>query len=193
MFIRPTGNISSSLIDSPTAPSAQEDYVSLSADSLLYFCQSRLRDLDERIVGKMKGQEGLIGLQSKVESILAEIKSKSSGQDFDDKNKVDSVSLKIDDAIASAKASGNASLVDSLGRVKDILRSGNDGLVISSEIESMDKLLTNSIGGCRSAAEMSMIELQSLVSRRATQLQLTTGMMTSLNEGSKAIAGNIGR
>ncbi len=44
-----------------------------------------------------------------------------------------------------------------------------------------------------SGAEISMIELQSLVSKRATDLQLTTGMMSALNDDTKKIAGNIGR
>jgi uncharacterized ferredoxin-like protein len=44
----------------------------------------------------------------------------------------------------------------------------------------------------RSDAEMSMIELQSLVAKRGTALQLTTGMMNSLNEGQKSVAKNIG-
>ena len=45
----------------------------------------------------------------------------------------------------------------------------------------------------RDGAEVSMIELQSQVSKRATTLQLTTGMMQSMNSDAKLVAGNIGR
>jgi hypothetical protein len=45
----------------------------------------------------------------------------------------------------------------------------------------------------RSGAELNMIEIQSLVSKRATALQLTTNMMNGINESQKSIAGNIGR
>ncbi len=38
-----------------------------------------------------------------------------------------------------------------------------------------------------------MVELQSTVSQRATAAQLTTGMMGSINDGTKTVAGNIGR
>jgi hypothetical protein len=48
-------------------------------------------------------------------------------------------------------------------------------------------------GGVWNGAELSMIELQSLVSKRATALQLTTGMMRSIHDSTKGIAGNIGR
>lgn len=44
----------------------------------------------------------------------------------------------------------------------------------------------------KSGAEVSMIELQSVVSKRATALQLTTNMMASINDGTKSIADNIG-
>jgi hypothetical protein len=43
-----------------------------------------------------------------------------------------------------------------------------------------------------SGAEVSMIQLQSLVAKRATALQLTTGLLQSLNDGTHTIAGNIG-
>lgn len=39
--------------------------------------------------------------------------------------------------------------------------------------------------------ELSMIQLQSLVSQRSTWLQLTTSMMNALNSSNKSITGNI--
>lgn len=42
-------------------------------------------------------------------------------------------------------------------------------------------------------AERSMIELQSTLGQRATQLEVTKGQMKPINESMKAIAGNIGR
>ena len=43
-----------------------------------------------------------------------------------------------------------------------------------------------------SGSELSMINLQSVVSNRATVLQLTTGLMQAVNDATKTIAGNIG-
>lgn len=42
------------------------------------------------------------------------------------------------------------------------------------------------------AGELSMIDLQSLASKRAATLQLTTGMLKSMDESSKDVARNIG-
>ena len=65
---------------------------------------------------------------------------------------------------------------------------------MTSDIQFLtDQTLDQVTGGFHSGAESSMIELQSLVSRRSTALQLTTGMMNAINEGTKRIAGNIGR
>ena len=44
-----------------------------------------------------------------------------------------------------------------------------------------------------SNSELNMIGLQSVVSQRATAIQLTTGMMNSINDGEKKVAKNIGR
>ncbi len=38
-----------------------------------------------------------------------------------------------------------------------------------------------------------MIELQSTLSQRATQLEMAKGQMKSINESMNAVAGNIGR
>lgn len=43
----------------------------------------------------------------------------------------------------------------------------------------------------KSGAEVSMIELQSVVSQRGMQLQLTTGMLSSMHEATKSTIGNI--
>ena len=44
----------------------------------------------------------------------------------------------------------------------------------------------------REGAEVSMIELQSAIAKRAAALQLATGVQRSLNEGPKSVAKNIG-
>ncbi|MEO7057335.1 MAG: hypothetical protein ABI281_02220 [Caldimonas sp.] len=42
-------------------------------------------------------------------------------------------------------------------------------------------------------AEAAMVELQSTVGQRAMAVPMTVGMSKSINEGNKAVAGNIGR
>jgi hypothetical protein len=47
------------------------------------------------------------------------------------------------------------------------------------------------LSALRGGAEMSMIEMQSLLSKRGTTLQLTVGIINSLQAGIKAAANNI--
>jgi hypothetical protein len=52
---------------------------------------------------------------------------------------------------------------------------------------------TVSGGVSRHGAEVNMIEVQSLVSQRAMAIQTTTGLIRSINDSTKTVAGNIGR
>jgi hypothetical protein len=47
--------------------------------------------------------------------------------------------------------------------------------------------------GWYSNAELIMLDRQSLVSKRGTAVQFTTGMMNSMNGWMKSVAGNVGR
>lgn len=177
-----------------------EDYVPLTADSLFVFCQTRLQAMDKSIALKMAGQKGLIALQSQIGFIQTSLKApgKGGGGDtaFNDTDKVKDISDQLDAAIKVADDTGNGTTAETLRKVKATLHqgpNGGDNLVSKDELKDMSTMLDNASSDARSGAEVSMIELQSLVSQRATALQLTMGMMNSINEGSKSIAANIGR
>jgi hypothetical protein len=65
---------------------------------------------------------------------------------------------------------------------------------MNNQTSSLNDVALDTVsGGFQHGAEVSMVQLQSLVSQRATALQLTTGMMRSINDSTKTVAGNIGR
>lgn len=179
-------------------------YVPLSPEGLLFFCQSQLRTLDDSIQKQMVGQSGLVALEAKVNEVEGTLKGLgaggNSGDDkiaFDDPDKVKQVDDKLNEAIDAATQAGDGDLADRLKNVKTMLHAGKDGQtdnkVTKEDIKEMCSALDTATANCRSGAEINMIGLQSLISKRATMLQLTTGMMNSMNEGSKNIAGNVGR
>ena len=176
-----------------------DDYVPLTAEGLLLFCQARLQEFDTDIQKKMNGQKGLVGLQKSIGELQSMLKAgdgKANGNDkvaFDNSDVVKAVDAKITELINEAKANGNEDLAKTLKGVSTELRTGGDNMVTKDEIKEMCTTLDNALASVRSGAELSMIDLQSLVSKRATTLQLTTGMMNSINEGQKSIAANIGR
>lgn len=188
---KPSGTQSSTATQRATV-APPDDYVHLTAEGLLLFCQSRLRELDDAIAAKMKGQEDLVAMQSMVGKIESSLKAGGTAG-FNDQQKVDEVSTMIDAAIVEAGKCGDNTLVANLQSVQHKLHDGKNAEVSPDELKDMSSMLDNALSSCRSSAEVSMIELQSLVSKRATQLQLTTGMMNSIDEAPKAIAANIGR
>jgi len=80
------------------------------------------------------------------------------------------------------------------------ISTNNRGMTVRNEIHEMSAVEMESVSGGTSArvrfgghgSELSMIELQHIVSARSTLLQLTTSMMNSMHDASKTIAGNIG-
>lgn len=169
---------------------APVDYVPLTAEGLLLFCQSRLRELDDAIQRKMAGQTELVALQSMVGEVSSCLKEQNGGVTTQEQH--DRAVGLVDAAIAKAEACGQNMAVESLQSVRRRLTEG-DFQSAPDEVKDMSNMLDTALSSCRSSAEVSMIELQSLVSKRATQLQLTTGMMNSIDEAPKAIAANIGR
>jgi hypothetical protein len=190
------------LLYTPQALSAPPDYVPLTPDGLLVFCQKQLRDLDTKIQSAMTSQQGMVATESQVSDIEAILKQNMNGPGSDQDDKVGfqdpTILNNIDDKVTTlmnqATAAGNTALATSLKAVHDTLHAGPPGdcKVTKDDIKDMCTTLDSATTDLRSGAELSMITLQSLISQRATALQLTTGMMSSMNDGSKAIAGNIG-
>lgn len=186
----------------PTAVGPAVDYTALTPESLLFFCQKQLKDMDKQIAAKMEGQNTMVALQSLLTNIQGELKNNqrlegnATDEAINDDAKVAAIAGSLTRAIEMATASGQNELVTSLKQIQFKLTAGGkdgDGKVLIGEIKDMNTMLDAAQTSCRGAAEMSMIELQSIVSKRATMLQLTTGMMNTINESAKAIAGNIGR
>lgn len=175
----------------------QGQYTPLTPEGILAFCSSQLQGMDTAIQKNMNKQSSLVKLQDQVAGIQNALKAHASGTGkesdyaFNDQAAVDGVTAKIDAAIGSAKEAGNNQLVADLEAVKVKLRDGEDGSVSFGEVKDMSQMLDNANAACRSGAELNMIELQALISKRSTALQLITGMMNNINEIAKTIAGNI--
>ncbi len=198
----------------------------LSVDSLLFFCQSRLNNLDTQIRSHMDGQKANIALQtalSKLQSLLP----KGAMEEKDaaaNKKGLDLAMDAIKEAKAAAMIAGDKSTYDALCKLQGGLCGSKgdaggpaesawglppdqaaavnlrndqryeraDGVVDKGEADGWVKDVEGMLANSRSNNEMSMISIQSLVSQRATALQLTTNMLNSMNESLKSIAANTG-
>jgi hypothetical protein len=207
----------------------------LSVETLLTFCQSRLRTLDDQIRAKMDGQRANINLQTalnKVQSLLP--KAEGGADEKANKAGLDEAWKAIEAAKAAAITAGDKDTYDQLCTLQGAMCSGNkdkkdgagnplddngkaldscwglkpedaekvhaanearwakaDGVFNKQEAEGWIKSVEGMSANSRSNNEMSMISLQSMVSQRATALQLTTNMLNSMNESLKGITANI--
>jgi hypothetical protein len=136
-----------------------------------------------------------VALQGEITSLQSDMKTyldgSDSGEAFNDPEKLNALDVRISSLIATAEACGQTKLADTLKAVKAKLHTAQDNIVSKTEITDMCDMLTSGLSVCSSGAEISMIELQATVSRRATQLQMTTSLIATLNEAPKAIAGNM--
>jgi hypothetical protein len=170
---------------------------SISPEGLLLFCQSQLGDLDQKIREGMTKQKQMVGLQNLVASAKAGLVDigliGTKIVEHMDETKVAALDKILDQAWLDARALGDTDAMAALASVKNTLHLDGNLKAGDTETKAMNDLLDTAVGSARSGAELQMIELQGFMSKRATALQLTTNMLNSLNEGSKSIAGNIGR
>lgn len=178
-FVMKCGVANAIKLLSSTAPPAF-----LTPEALLGYCQSRLRDLDrgiqERFAAEQKTirvQQGLNALKTTIQRAAAE-----SGLSPDEKA---AIQTQIDDLKATTDDPDLLKRLDAIGALcTDTLtpQQATDG-----PIKAIDDL-GKDLGSGR---ELSMIELQSVVSQRQTALQLTTNLMNTMNQSSQSIVQNI--
>ena len=182
-----------------TAVAARDEYIPLTMDTVLAYCAKRLREMDTGIQEKMDKQNSFNALSQAcgdIKGILQNEGKNGAGETaFDDSNIVANANGALDRAIKLAKESGNMGVAQNLEDVKIKLNAGPPGdfKVGNDELTVMNTLLDHAAGTAHTSAENGMIELQADMGKRATIIQMSTGMMNSINESLKAVAGNIGR
>lgn len=153
----------------------------LTPESLLLYCQTRIHDLDRTIQDKFTRENKTVELQKKLGTLKTYITQAA------------------EDGVSPSEHDQIAKMVDELkGLTNDTdlsaqLQALSDGSVNATADKAKD-LGQNIDDICKdlgAGRELSMIELQSVVSQRQTALQLTTNLLNAVNESSRNIAGNI--
>lgn len=178
---------------------ANEEYTPLTMDNVLAYCAKRLREMDKGIQDKMDNQNTFNALSQAcgdIKGVLQNEGKNGSGETaFKDGNIIANANGALDRAITLARESGNMGVAQNLEDVKIKLNAGPPGDVTvgNDELAAMNTLLDHAAGTAHTSAENGMIEIQALMGKRATIIQMSTGMMNGINESLKAVAGNIGR
>jgi hypothetical protein len=194
-----------------TLPGGADAATNLTPEALMIYLQTRLGGLDEQINLMFKKQQNMNRIRQDLNAIQKALQSlkndpadkNAQGSKHPDatKNGKPDLSLCADyerqilQAIADIKELDpalGARLEAELGKEGFILHDLN-GQYLTSEVKNTIDYLNTEVSRLESSAQLEMIQLQSLMSNRQTAIQLSTNLISALNESTKSIAGNIGR
>jgi hypothetical protein len=164
----------------------------LSVDAIISYCESQLRNLDSQIVDDMaqasNGADGHGGSGNDAQIDMLELQSHM-GQ----RQEV----VQLTTEILQAGNSETAQTITHIGDGDDnrsasaASSAGDHASGWPSEINDVHHASPILDGGRISGAEISMIDLQSVVSARENAVQLATQMLQSLNNAAQSIINNI--
>jgi hypothetical protein len=184
--------------NAPTSATALNYAGAVTPDTLLLYCSTRIRSIDEQVQTQFKKQEQYRAVTSDVNQIQADFVAQSQRTDRADGLTGDgdfckNEEAKIDNAIKDAPPGSDA--YNRLVAMKASLHStgaGSDNLLSKDEAKDYAEQLGSLSKDLGSSAELDMINLQSLMSQRQTAIQMITNMVSSLGESQKSIAQKIG-
>lgn len=193
---------------SSTPSTIPQGYNAFSIDTLMAYCQEQVNGLGKQILTQMNQQRGLSDRQTAISDLQSMIKSGQTDPSHpNDKNAnpdlagggggynstvaVANITTKIGDAERDALAVGDTSTYQKLEDVKKTLNNDSDGNVTADEIASMTQSLGDIGSTMSSDAQMGMINIQTLMGQRSTQMQMVSNMLSSVNDTDKAVVQNI--
>jgi hypothetical protein len=165
------------------------DVSSLSSESLLTYCETRLRDIDEGVNAQMNDQLTLMNRKKAVNTVLTKAKAKSEKPSADSRERV----YKAAEAAAANLPEG-----DPVRRKLEGLRDKYESSLANAEGDKLKEKWANfksdleAISGELGAdSEMSMMKLQSIISQRQTIVSLITNMMAKMQQATEQVVANI--
>ncbi len=181
----------------------EESLTHMTPDTILFFCQSRLRTLDTAIAEKLNQQRQLTN-HSVLDAVKAAVTkctennlNKEGNYEITQAN-YESVVANIDAALADPTLSKENR--KKLEGARDAFMNGGLDVtfpdntkgagVSKDQLKAISETCDDALKAKSSEAELNMISIQSLMSQRQTAVQLTTNMMAAINDSLKAIAAN---
>ena len=160
--------------------------VYLTAESLLLYIETKLKDLDEQIDVRMKN--------SNANSAYQEIVQKAAGSlgnskvEAGDEGRKTAIRNALQEAIHDL--AGNPGVQAQVQTVLNDFNASAGDDVDTTEMGKLNSALGDIGKELNRSNEMSMITIQSLMSARQTAVQMTSNLMSSLNQTLQALAGN---
>jgi len=181
------------------APQSLPGSVSLSPEALMAYCQSRLNSLDSQMNDIFKSQQQNATVTNDINAIAEKLGDlqPTSGNGSSPTvvlTQPELTEIKNLYATAIADAGKNTQLGRLLFNDEQTLTTavGQGSTVPTTTISTLTQSLKNDSSEINSNSELTMINLQSLMSQRETAIQLSTNLIQSLGTQSTDITKNIG-
>ncbi|HEY5146312.1 MAG TPA: hypothetical protein VII82_06080 [Polyangiaceae bacterium] len=173
--------------------SVDDPGTTLTPDSLMAYCQSRLDSIGSQVQSSFDQQNKNASEISQIQDVANTFKSYStanqSGANLADmQTRLGNLVNQIQGTDPNSAALPG--LKDTLAQLNS---SAGDNLVVTTEIEGFAQNITDSANDLNSGSELQMVQLQSLMSQRQTAISLTTNLVQSLGDQENKIADNIGK
>jgi hypothetical protein len=176
-----------------TVRATRDDFVPLTADDLLAYCNLRLRDLDRQVQSLFAKQTGRNSLNI-VLSRLQDKLTSTVGEQIKDVDQLNAIRADFMAAINAAQSGGFAAEADALrGQLTqfDATTRNADNEIDKAELKDLADAVTNVQSDLNRGGELDMIKMQSLMSARQQAVGLTTNMLQTLGQTLNQIVQNM--
>jgi hypothetical protein len=173
---------------------------SVTPESMLIYCQSRLNQLDTQIQSLFNEQEAANRQTAAVNDALQDLVGSGAEIDVCDSKRKETIEKAFSDAIQRLGGPGTPGgkvLDDILKRVQYSFNGDGHGNGIGNISAQTLQEYSNQIKGVltdlNASAELRMIQINSLMSQRQTAVQLSTNVVQVLGDTTRTIAQNTGK
>lgn len=167
----------------------------LTPETLIVYCQTRLKNLDTQINEKLREQRSNIRAVESLNNAQSAISGCMKDIDGDGKYKISKDQAQeavnaLDRALADPNVTGEdrKNLESARASFEPLTQAG--GSLPKDTVKAASDNVDRMVKDRNSTAELNMIGVQSLMSQRQTAIQLTTNMMSAINDSLKSIAAN---
>lgn len=175
------------------------DQESLTPEGMMLYLSTRMEEVDGQINGLFDKQKTSQEIRKEIGTIQNELGKLNEESDEKtiympgDGSGPNEVEQKINaaiDRIAELDPDLGAKMRDELAEEGQILFK-HDGKYVSQEVNASKSYLDGIVKNLDATAQMDMIRLQSHMSARQTAIQLSTNLIASLDDSTKAVVSNI--
>lgn len=168
----------------------------LTPESLMLYCQTRLRGIDEQVNDAFAKQQRanedskvLTTLINEASSLPGDVPTQKQAQDY-----MNALAAKYDAAAAAAKdPTIKAALAKQADNCRDIANTKcSNGITAAMYKQNAGDFVSSLQKDVNAGTELEMIKLQSLMSQRQSAVQVVTNLVQALGDQMNKIASNIG-